>query len=352
MRKYRMRLLHFMLLFAFAGAVGLTMSVNRTLSAEEAETPAESAVSPASETPPMPPAPPDASPAPMVVQEMHTQGSPKAEFVGAETCAACHSDQVEAFKSAKHGKSLPKMKGIEFEKSCETCHGPGSLHADAAGDKSDPGFATVKMFKKMSASDVANTCMECHKDAGRSHWAGSPHDRANVSCIDCHSLHHAKGPNQLVGKNTSETCYQCHKNVKGEMRRSAHMPVEEGKMDCGSCHNPHGTGTGKLIKASSGNQLCYQCHQDKRGPFLWEHAPVRENCLTCHHPHGSHYDKMLVAKQPFLCQRCHSYAHHPGAVYDATSVTQQRAQIFGQSCNECHSNIHGSNHPSGKFFAR
>lgn len=351
MKKFRMRMLHFMLLFTFAGAVGLAVSVNRTLSAEDAAPASEPAVSPSTEPAAAPAVEPVSSPVSTPVAES-VAAPEKAEFVGAEACAACHQDVVEAFKGAKHGKALPKMKGVEFEKSCETCHGAGSLHAGAGGDKSAPGFATIKLFKKMSASDVSGACMKCHTDTARSHWVGSPHDRANVSCTDCHSLHNAKGHGELVKNNTSETCYQCHKDVKGQMRRSAHMPVEEGKMDCTSCHSPHGTGTQKLLNASTGNQLCYQCHQDKRGPFLWEHMPVRENCMNCHHPHGSHHDKMLLAKQPFLCQRCHAYTRHPGTIYDATSAANQRSQIFGQSCYSCHSNIHGSNHPAGKALTR
>jgi hypothetical protein len=26
--------------------------------------------------------------------------------------------------------------------------------------------------------------------------------------------------------------------------------------------------------------------------------------------------------------------------------------MFGRSCVNCHSNVHGSNHPSGQFFMR
>lgn len=345
MRKYRMRMLHFMLLFAFAGAVGLTMSVNRTVSAEEAGTASDQVVPPASDTMSVPAVTPATASAPRVMEES-SSGSEKAEFVGAEACAACHQDQVEGFKSAKHGKSLPKMKGIEFEKSCETCHGPGSLHAAAAGDKTDPGFRTVKLSEKA----LVNTCLQCHE---RSHWQGSSHDRAGVSCSSCHSVHNAKSKKgQIKTAKIEDTCYTCHGNVKGEMRRSAHMPVEDGKMGCSSCHDAHGTGTEKNLKASNVPQLCYQCHQEKRGPFLWDHIPVRENCSNCHHPHGSHHDKMLTAKQPFLCQRCHIYDRHPSTVYDGADVKEQRNYMFGQSCMGCHSNIHGSNHPAGKMFTR
>jgi DmsE family decaheme c-type cytochrome len=123
-------------------------------------------------------------------------------------------------------------------------------------------------------------------------------------------------------------------------------------MDCASCHNPHGSAAPKMIKNDSANDTCYTCHADKRGPFLWEHPPARENCMNCHDPHGSHNEKMLVARLPFLCQRCHNGSGHPAAPYDQTSINSQNARSLTGSCTNCHPTIHGSNHPSGQYFTR
>jgi predicted CXXCH cytochrome family protein len=51
--------------------------------------------------------------------------------------------------------------------------------------------------------------------------------------------------------------------------------------------------------------------REKRGPFLWEHAPVRESCLNCHSPHGSNHEKLLTTALPMLCQECHSPIDYP-----------------------------------------
>ena len=51
------------------------------------------------------------------------------------------------------------------------------------------------------------------------------------------------------------------------------------------------------LKAASVNEQCYTCHTEKRGPFLWEHAPVRESCLNCHTPHGSNQIQGALQKQ-------------------------------------------------------
>jgi predicted CXXCH cytochrome family protein len=87
---------------------------------------------------------------------------------------------------------------------------------------------------------------------------------------------------------------------------------------------------------------------------LWEHAPVAESCVTCHDPHGSNNDRMLVSKQPFLCQRCHVTSRHPPTVYEGYLLqnSQNANKIFGRACTNCHQLIHGSNAPSGKALLR
>jgi DmsE family decaheme c-type cytochrome len=102
------------------------------------------------------------------------------------------------------------------------------------------------------------------------------------------------------------------------------------------------------------NESCTTCHADKRGPYLWEHAPVVESCVTCHDPHGSNNDRMLIAKLPMLCQRCHVTSRHPATPYDLyqLQMTTSGNRIAGRGCVNCHQNIHGSNSPSGEALIR
>ncbi len=106
-----------------------------------------------------------------------------------------------------------------------------------------------------------------------------------------------------------ETCFQCHKDRRAQMMRSSHMPMREGKMVCTDCHNPHGTANEKLLRTATINETCYKCHAEKRGPFLFEHSPVRENCLNCHDAHGSINEYMLKISRPRLCNECHAMGH-------------------------------------------
>ena len=130
-------------------------------------------------------------------------------------------------------------------------------------------------------------------------------------------------------------------------------------MTCVDCHNPHGSTSKSLLKADTVNETCYTCHTEKRGPFLWEHAPVRDNCLTCHNPHGSNQDKLLTAARSFLCQQCHGNGPavgHQSTMYNAGQILGGGAgpstRTLGRSCQNCHSQIHGSNHPGGARLQR
>ncbi len=54
---------------------------------------------------------------------------------------------------------------------------------------------------------------------------------------------------------------------------------------------------------------------------------------------------------PMLCQRCHIASKHPASIYDKDEITVNKSnRMFGRSCVNCHSNVHGSNHPSGSVL--
>jgi DmsE family decaheme c-type cytochrome len=233
---------------------------------------------------------------------------------------------------------------------CEGCHGPGKEHAESNGDKTK-----IRRFASLSPKDASETCVSCHFRTQHTFWAGSQHDQRSVGCTTCHSIHAAVGDKQLKAASEAELCASCHRTIVNKTLKFAHMPVREDKLSCSSCHNVHGAANVKLLKTGGSiSEACYSCHAEKRGPMLWEHAPVTENCTTCHDPHGSNNERMLVAKQPFLCQRCHVTSRHPPTVYEGylLNTSTNANKIYGRSCVVCHQQIHGSNAPSGKAFLR
>jgi len=270
-------------------------------------------------------------------------------FVGDDTCTACHEPEGQALRTMLHGKAQnTRTPAAKTNQSCETCHGPGQAHVDT-GDKTK-----IKRFTAMSAKDVNATCLTCHSKGSHAQWNGGMHDARNVSCASCHSVHSPKSERaQLKTVTAVETCATCHKQETMKVKKSGHMPVREGKMDCTTCHTPHGSTNVRMLKTGNTlNETCASCHAEKRGPFLHDHAAGRESCASCHDPHGSNNDRMLVAKEPMLCQRCHVSSRHPATIYDGTQIAAASNRVVGRSCVNCHSQIHGSNHPAGSRFLR
>jgi len=269
-------------------------------------------------------------------------------YAGADTCMTCHETEGKGLHGTLHGKAQNPRTPMSA-RGCESCHGPGQAHAESGGD-----ITKIKRFSTMAPRDVSETCVSCHDRGSHQNWKGSMHDARNLSCVSCHSVHNPKSERaQLKTVSVIETCATCHKMEVAKQQRSSHMPLREGKMDCTSCHNPHGSTNVRMLKVGNWvNETCVSCHTEKRGPFLWEHAPVREACNTCHDPHGSNNERMLVAKLPMLCQRCHIGTRHPSTIYDGVQLSARSNRLIGRGCVNCHAQIHGSNAPAGNTFLR
>jgi DmsE family decaheme c-type cytochrome len=290
-----------------------------------------------------------------------------ARYVGEKRCGECHDTEKRLFGHTQHAKAFRENPRNEIEKAvCEACHGPGSLHVNNTQDKT-----RIIGFTKDWGTPVAvqnGQCLQCHTGDQRLHWPGSVHATNRLACSDCHNpMARFSNTGLLKKASITETCQTCHQQQRAEFHKRSHMPVPEGKMSCEDCHNPHGSTTRRLLKADSVNELCYGCHAEKRGPFLWEHAPVRENCMNCHQPHGSNQDKLLVQSRPMLCQQCHSgqgamghqlFAANTlpgnlvGGVVPAANTTAGSRRVIGRACQNCHTQVHGSNHPSGARLQR
>jgi DmsE family decaheme c-type cytochrome len=286
---------------------------------------------------------------PQPVAPKASKPAPDAYFVGSKTCLTCHASQTAAFEKTLMGRIGKSKKGM-FE--CENCHGPGSAHVKAGGGRGVGGILSFGATDPRSADEKNAVCLACHEKGERTAWKGSTHETRGLACTNCHTvMSEVSTKHQLKTKVEMETCFQCHKQKRAQMERSSHMPVREGKMTCSNCHNPHGSvmGTESLIRQASINDNCYTCHADKRGPFLFEHVPVRENCLNCHDPHGTNHESMLKVARPRLCAQCHGFAH---GGQTGMNVTSNAFYTLQHSCNNCHSQIHGSNSPSGAYLHR
>lgn len=291
--------------------------------------------------------------------QAHPPPGPEDEYVGTQVCANCHQAPYQQFRQTAMGKIfLLNPRTPQEKRGCEACHGPGRAHAESKGK------IAVFRFGKESLHPVDEQnlqCLECHEKGNRLFWRGSSHESRGLACVTCHQVHQEVKPqpgstrflepltdnHQFVKVTQMEVCFQCHQMRRAQLQRSGHMPFREGKVTCSNCHNPHGTPYPKLLKTATVNETCYGCHAERRGPFLWEHPPVMENCMNCHEAHGSNNPQLLVMRAPRLCERCHVASFHPSTPQPLSAIRN-----FNRACTNCHSNVHGSNHPSGFMWHR
>lgn len=266
-------------------------------------------------------------------------------------CYGCHKLPMQTFNNGVHGRALSG----DSQAGCQSCHGAGATHKEVVGQEDYSGPLMIESFKKgrTASSEKNRPCLVCHENKKtHTNWRGSAHDMGGVSCSDCHIIH-AAGDTVPQG-----VCFTCHQTKRAQVNhtRNPMMPRGDGAKECAKCHDPHGGKGPSLLQAASVNETCYGCHSEKRGPFLWEHAPVRDNCTNCHDPHGTANANFLKTRLPYLCQNCHSNMNHPSQLFSGKSLTinggAEQLRLVGKACLNCHGLIHGSNHPSGARFQR
>ena len=240
------------------------------------------------------------------------------ERLGSEECLFCH-EEVGGHAAAPR-----------YHADCESCHGPGELHA---------GSEEAVDIRFPSNED----CEGCHDTGHRTllGWTMSEHNRGGVYCTDCHAAHdrepwnlrHPDPVARAVSPHASDVtrmCSNCHPEVAASFALPSRHPLREGMIGCTDCHAPHGDPRAELGAATA---LCAGCHQDYAGPWIYEHAPVTEDCGSCHAPHGASSRALLATNEPGVCISCHSVAES-GAVHDPFA--------FVTRCTDCHSAVHGS----------
>jgi DmsE family decaheme c-type cytochrome len=286
--------------------------------------------------------------------------TPSKGFVGSTVCKACHPDVWLGFYKNAHFKSIASGKEQPDNTGCEGCHGPGDAHVKAHGGKT-----TIRAFSELSSKQSTDTCLRCHAESlARSNIHRSMHIRNDVGCVQCHSIHKSATPKFLLAKAEPELCYGCHVDVRAQFSMPFKHRVNEGFMACSDCHNPHGTASptwrmaarpAMVSQALVNEEACLKCHSDKRGPFAFEHPPVRvEGCEACHSPHGSTNSRLLLRPVVFtMCLECHNGAStfgRTGTGVPMLSRAHNMADPRYQNCTNCHVRIHGSN--SDPLFLR
>ena len=270
-----------------------------------------------------------------------------------------------------HYPSLANVANVQ----CESCHGPGSVHASLLGNTNSSTWPSI------SVNYTSGDCNQCHDDATHhpygTEWLNSVHavttttpsGAGRQSCVGCHT---AIGfIDRIDGVTNVDTTY---------------MPI-----NCQACHEPHGdtipTNNPHMIRAmmaatlpdgtvvtnAGEGLLCMQCHQSRENAATYAstyssnfgphhgpqgdmlegvngytygqsipssaHAAISNTCVTCHMQiipstdpafltAGSHTFEMASSNEMLVaaCQQCHGPSvttfNFPVADYDGDGVVE------------------------------
>jgi DmsE family decaheme c-type cytochrome len=170
--------------------------------------------------------------------------TPRYSEEGAASCLLCHSGpEMRAVQNGPHF-NLQNPGAPAAHHYCESCHGPGSIHVSRAhGGKGFPPLTEFgKGADKAPREEQLAACMQCHgmEGAVRKHigFIGSPHDRKNINCSTCHTVHAESDP-IYDREEQAETCYRCHRKMKTGHPRFESRSMDIDVLPCSSCHDVH-----------------------------------------------------------------------------------------------------------------
>jgi predicted CXXCH cytochrome family protein len=241
-------------------------------------------------------------------------------------CADCHS--VDVRKNYDAATDTYRTTWSDPSVGCEACHGPGSLHADAANaGRADVGKTlTVALDERRGARWTIDAATG---NATRSRPRNA--DTELEVCAPCHALRTQIADGWTAGKRfldfyrptliepgayhadgqQRDQVYEWGSFVQSRMYRQG--------VTCGDCHEPHGGGV-----RAEGNALCARCHLASKYGVAAHHHHRNEgagtHCVDCHMPATTYMvidprrdhmfgiprpDLSIVLGTPNSCNGCH-----------------------------------------------
>jgi predicted CXXCH cytochrome family protein len=216
------------------------------------------------------------------------------ERVATVGCLSCHAGRVEP-----EGNAVNRLKILEQSIGCESCHGPGSLHAERyrPGNHVDGDDLTIVNPKKLPRADLESVCAVCHLSGVATvyHRGRKVTDyRPGMPLSDYRTDYRF---------DTGSESMTVVGHVE-QLRRSA-CYQKSPEMNCLTCHDPHEQEKPRDVMAAY-RQKCLSCHESK-GCRADEAERTKkapgDNCMTCHMPRGD-------TDIPHIAFTHHRIGHH------------------------------------------
>ncbi len=191
-------------------------------------------------------------------------------------CLACHVGSLESSGTVNRIAILDKAIG------CESCHGPGSLHAalhkDGNAAPADEDLTIVNP-SKLSRARLESVCAACHQNGPASvlvRGRRATDFRPGMTLTDYRIDYRFEGGNEAM-------------TVVGHMeqlRQSACYQKSE-TLTCLTCHDPHARARPKDVVAFYRDK-CLSCHTTQSCTVdQVERQKKDDNCTACHMPASS-----------------------------------------------------------------
>ncbi len=189
--------------------------------------------------------------------------------------------------------------GVVIGVAMVACHARQDPGDQSPAKSAEPSQAAIKLPEWWNAADPLpaekTNCVRCHLAAGREltaplrDLAGSAHDRAGMSCNDCHggnteddaTAHEHE--HEFIGTKLSAhmaACAECHVEEAESLRRGPHYwdlskRVNRDYPTCIDCHGNHDVGKppADFLLAN----VCADCHKNFAEAMPAESAIVAEN---------------------------------------------------------------------------
>jgi len=237
-------------------------------------------------------------------------------------CGQCHATNYDVGHSIDPQKpSTYHSTFLEGAVACESCHGPGSIHAAWHAGAQEPEGAykaparLLSPAKDLDAKGVLDSCGRCHY---LHEWRYAIADDPRVPYADIAVSLNYDGPGffadgRLAGLNYHGTT------------QSQSMCYRKGKMSCLSCHRMHGGKPWALKWSEKSDRQCTQCHQEVAdlGVKHSFHKAGQTSCVDCHMPR-------------FLTGPLHFLRDHRIRSPEPVLTERFGADRVPNACNVCH----------------
>ncbi len=253
-------------------------------------------------------------------------------------CAECHTTNLK--KNFSVAENAYRTTWSEIDVSCETCHGPGSIHVELAESRGLFGFWDrnyrygLPDLKNENPRVEIENCAPCHSRRRIVY----PNDRSSTTFCDFYLPEVPDGDLYYADGQVLEEDYVYGSFIQSKMY--------DQKVRCTNCHDPHSV----RVKYND-NRLCCQCHVQARydTPLHHFHPDASKPgtlCVECHMPETKYMvvdprrDHSLRVPRPDLtvdlqipnaCNGCHD---DPAKNETAQWAADQVRAWYGEKKNQ------------------